>query len=86
MKGTPVPRLVNSIPSNDTAFHEAATNALAGIDGQARPPEIADFLADLLRPTYPNVDVHRQHPLARMFDEDVWYAYRDGKPQGSPDL
>jgi hypothetical protein len=54
-------------------------NALAGIEGQFSANEIADVLADLLRPTYPNVEVHRQHPLARSFDEDVWYAYRDGK-------
>jgi hypothetical protein len=77
-----MPRIVNSLPSTDRAFGEAASNALAGIDGHVGLDEIETVLADLLRPTYPKVQVHRQDPLAQLFDEQVWYAYRDGKPLG----
>jgi hypothetical protein len=33
-----------------------------------------------LRPDYPRVVVHRQAELGRLFDEDVWYVDRDGRP------
>jgi hypothetical protein len=73
-------RRVSAIPSGDDTFQEAATNALSGIDGQATEEEIAPLLADLLRPTYPAVDVRRQHVLARISGDDVWYVFRDGGP------
>jgi hypothetical protein len=33
----------------------------------------------------PAVQIHRQEILARIFNEDVWHAYRDGKPLGGAD-
>ncbi|MDF2735637.1 MAG: hypothetical protein K0S97_2260 [Chloroflexota bacterium] len=73
-------RRVSCLPSADTAFTCAASAALDGIDGDADAEHIAVILTDLLRPAYPTVEVHRQEPLAQMFDDEVWYAYRDGKP------
>jgi hypothetical protein len=71
---------VSCIPSADDAFCDAATAALAAIDGEVGRDEIASQLADLLRGSYPLVEVHSQDPLARFFDDEVWYVYRDGKP------
>ena len=74
-----MPRRVSCIPTADRAFCDAATVALRAID--ALPEEnVASLLATALRHRYPAVEVHQQEPLAREFDEDVWYAYRDGKP------
>lgn len=73
-------RRVSCVPGADDEFCDAANAALAGIDGHAKPDEIAFMLADLLRPTYPAVVVHRQDSIARVYDEEVWYAYRDGYP------
>lgn len=74
-----MPRRVSCIPTTDRAFCDAATVALRAID--ALPEEsVASLLATALRHRYPAVEVHRQDPLAQTFDEDVWYAYRDGKP------
>jgi hypothetical protein len=60
---------------------EAAAAALAAIDQAADPDEIESMLCELLTDRYPRVDVHRQAELARSFDEDVWYAHRDGRPE-----
>jgi hypothetical protein len=68
------------IPFEDVDFRDTATAALEGIDGHAEPDEIESVLADLLRPTYSAVQVHRQHELARIADDNLWYVYRDGKP------
>jgi hypothetical protein len=73
-------RHIQSIPSDDADFRDAATAALHSIDGHAMPDEIESVLADLLRVTYPAVQVRRQHELARIADDDIWYVYRDGKP------
>jgi hypothetical protein len=73
-------RRVSAIPSDDDTLEEAARNALSGIDGQATEEAIASLLADLLRPTYPAVDVRRQDVLARLSGDDVWYVFRDGRP------
>jgi hypothetical protein len=78
-------RRVSCIPSGDEAFRNAATVALGEIDGRVEVEGIAAALADVLRPTYEAVTVNRQDLLARVFDDDVWYAYRDGKPFGSRD-
>ena len=74
-----MPRRVSCIPTADRAFCNAATAALREL--KATPVDhVAVALATALRHTYPAVEVHRQDMLARVFDEDVWYAYRDGKP------
>jgi hypothetical protein len=73
-------RRVSSIPSGDAAFRDAAIAALNELGGHVPMDRVASLLADLLRPTYPDVEIHRQDAFARIFDEDVWYAYRDGKP------
>jgi hypothetical protein len=75
-----VPRRVSCIPSEDDEFRNAAVGALHGIDGQAHDDDIATLLAAFLRFAYPAVSVHRQNGLARIPGDDVWYAYRDGKP------
>jgi hypothetical protein len=75
-----MPRRISCHPSDDTAFCDAATEALHRIDGQIGPEDVADVLADMLRARYPGVQVHRQEALARVFDDDLWYVYRDGKP------
>ena len=77
-----MPRRVSCIPSADLEFCDAATGALDGIAAGAAVDRIAAALADFLRPSYPLVEVHLQEPLAQAFVEDVWYAYRDGKPFG----
>ena len=74
-----MPRRVSCIPGSDDAFCEAATAALREIEG-ALASDVASLLATVLRQRYPAVEVHRQDTLARVFNEDVWYAYRDGKP------
>jgi hypothetical protein len=71
---------VSCIPSADRAFCDAATTALARLDGQLGDDAIEAALRKALLPSYPRVEVHRQAELARVFDEDVWYAYRDGRP------
>jgi len=78
-------RRVSCIPSTDTAFSDVAATALARIDGKLNPERVGPALAELLRSAYPKVEIHRQTELARVFDDDVWYAYRDGKPFGAID-
>jgi hypothetical protein len=73
-------RRVSCIPSADDSFCDAATAALGAIEGEVGHDEIASALANLLRDPYPLVEVHPQEPLARFFDDEVWYVYRDGKP------
>jgi hypothetical protein len=73
-------RRVSCIPSNDVVFREAAAAALAGLDHEIELDDIAVVLTNRLRVDYPLVEVHRQHPMARIADEDVWYAYRDCRP------
>ena len=75
-----MPREVHASPSRDNAFAATASAALAAIDGTIGVDQIEAALADLLRPTYPAIVVHRQDIVARVFDLDVWYAYRDGAP------
>ena len=77
-----MPRRVSCIPTSDDAFCQAATAAFRETDG-AHASEVASLLATALRHRYPAVEVHRQDALARVFDQDVWYAYRDGKPSGA---
>jgi hypothetical protein len=72
-------REVHSFPSGDRAFGGAAKAALASLDARLATDKIAHALADLLRPTYPAVTVHRQDAQARVFDVDIWYAFRDGR-------
>jgi hypothetical protein len=74
-----MPRRVSCFPHLDEAFCDAANVALREIDG-ATVEAVGALLADLLRRMYPAVEVHRQEPLAKFHDEDVWYVYRDGKP------
>jgi len=73
-------RRVSCIPSSDKAFRDAAAAALDAVDGQVTPDEIERILCAALIDRYPRVDVHRQSELGRVFDEVVWYAYRDGRP------
>jgi hypothetical protein len=75
-------RRVSCIPSADGAFCKAATAALGEIDEHVRTDAVGPALADRLRAEYPLVEIHEQHPLARIDGIDVWYAYRDGKPFG----
>jgi hypothetical protein len=75
-----MPRRVSCIPSTDRAFREAAGVALASLDGEADLALIELKLCALLIERFPRIDVHRQTELGRAFDEDVWYAYRDGRP------
>jgi len=80
-----MPRRVSCIPSNDAAFGEAARAALVALEGETDARRIELMMCELLIGRFPRVDVHRQTELGRSFDEDVWYAYRDGRPaQGSP--
>ena len=72
-------RRVSCIPSADEAFCAAGAAALNTL-GDIPVEAVAPALVALLRDAYPLVEVHRQVPLARAFDEEVWYAYRDGKP------
>jgi hypothetical protein len=72
-------RRVRCIPSADSAFCDAATTALAELNGLAEDAiEVA--LSRALLPSYPRVEVHRQAELARVGNDEVWYAYRDGRP------
>ena len=73
-------RRVSCIPSADEAFCAAGRAALETL-GDTPVGAVAAALATLLRDAYPLVEVHRQLPLARAFDEEVWYAYRDGMPR-----
>lgn len=75
-----MPRRLSCFPSADHAFCDVATQALDQIAGDVASDGVAAMLANVLRPSYPAVQVHRQELLARVFDDDVWYAYRDGKP------
>jgi hypothetical protein len=79
MEGDAMPRRVSCFPHLDEAFCDAANIALRETDGAA-VDSVASLLAQSLRHMYPSVEVHRQEPLARFHDEDVWYVYRDGKP------
>jgi hypothetical protein len=79
-EGPKVSRRVSCVPSTDDAFHQAASDALAGIDGSVPNDRIEFRLAESLSAAYPGIHVRRQTELARSFDEDVWYAYRDGRP------
>jgi len=72
-------RRVSCIPSADKAFCDAATAAIAGLHGLGEDA-IESALRMALLPAYSRVEVHRQTELARVFDDDVWYAYRDGRP------
>jgi hypothetical protein len=72
-------RRVICLPSVDVAFGEAAAAALHAIDGRVSDYNVAFALAEMLRPSYPTVNVRRQDPIARIPGDDVWYAYRDGK-------
>jgi len=79
-------RRVSCVPSTDAAFVSAAVEALATLDGQRDAGQIERMLCGLLIDRYPRVDVHRQTEFARVFEQDVWYAYRDGRPElGSRD-
>lgn len=73
-------RSVQCIPSDDADFRDAATATLNGIDAHVKPDEIGSVMTGLLRVAYPGVHVHRQHELARIADDDLWYVYRDRKP------
>jgi hypothetical protein len=73
-------RRVSCLPSVEVAFGVAAAAALDKIDGQVSDHNVVFALADMLRPSYPTVHVRRQDPIARVAGDDVWYAYRDGKP------
>lgn len=73
-------RRVSCFPSTDDAFCRAAEEALAQIDGTIHRDLVEFALGDALRPAYPRIQVHRQDGFARLTDEDVWYAYRDGRP------
>jgi hypothetical protein len=77
-------RRVSCIPSGDRAFVDAAGAALAGIAGHTEREAIGPMLADLLRTKFPRVYVSPQHDLARFFDDEVWYVYRDGSPGRVP--
>jgi hypothetical protein len=78
-------RRVSCIPSTDTGFRDAAKAALATIPPTIGPDQVESMLCELLIDRYPRVDVHRQDELGRVFDTEVWYAYRDGRPDhGSP--
>ena len=74
-----MPRRVSCIPTADRDFCNAAKAALRELKATS-VDHVAAALATALRHTYSAVEVHRQDVLARVFDEDVWYAYRDGKP------
>jgi hypothetical protein len=78
-------RRVSCIPSSDKAFGEAAKAALVSIDGTLKREDVAPRLEDLLRADYPSVHVAQQEDLARFFDEDVWYVYREGAPVAASD-
>jgi hypothetical protein len=81
-----MPRRISCVPSSDKSFGEAAVAALAAIDSGADIDDIESLLCELLIDRYPRVDVHRQTELGRSFNEDVWYAYRDGRPEpGTPE-
>ena len=80
-----MPRRVSCIPSSDRAFCEAATAELSRIGEGLSLEQVGSTLAGLLRTWYPLVEVHQQERLAQVFLEDVWYAYRDGRPLGGLD-
>ena len=71
-------REIHSIPKTDRVFRDAAFAALDGMDPRTPVDNVAAAIAARLRPTYPDVVVHRQGPEARILDVDVWYVYRDG--------
>ena len=73
------PRRVVCIPRADTPFCDAAAAVLSAIGARVDPKDVADALVDGLRDRYPAVSVHRQDPLASLPDDQLWYAYRDGK-------
>jgi hypothetical protein len=72
-------RRVSCIPSTDKSFGDAARAALDRLNG-VDLATIEAALADALRELFPLVEVHRQSELGRVFDDEVWYAYRDGRP------
>jgi hypothetical protein len=59
-------RRVSCIPSADRAFCDAATTALARLDGQLGDDAIEAALRKALLPSYPRVGVHRQAELVRL--------------------
>jgi hypothetical protein len=71
-------REIHTFPSRDTAFRDAAWAALKGVQYVAADGVAAE-LAERMRPVYPAVSVHRQHPEARIRAGDLWYVYRDGR-------
>lgn len=73
---------MSCFPTSDDRFCKAAAAALAALDDRMRPGDVAGAIADLLRAAYPMVEVHRQDPLARISNFDLWYVYRDGRPTG----
>ena len=56
----------------------------AAIDSGVRSDLVEDLLADALRPDYADVRVVRQAPVARVTDDEVWYAFRDGQLAHEP--
>jgi hypothetical protein len=72
-------RRVSCNPSTDQDFCDAARAALEHLN-RTDPAHVEASLANALRAAFPLVEVHRQTELARVFDDDVWYVYRDGRP------
>jgi hypothetical protein len=72
-------RRVSTIPSGDAALRDLAGAALRDLDRGVDPKDVGGLLDNALRPTYPNVEVHRQDPFAKVFEDEVWYVYREGK-------
>jgi hypothetical protein len=75
-----MPRRVSCVPSSDDAFVAATAAALERANALTDADWVARLIEATLRPAYPFVEVHRQHILARIPGDDVWYAYRDGAP------
>jgi len=57
MEGPKLSRRVSCVPSTDDAFHQAASEALAGIDGSVPKDRIEVRLAESLRIAYPGIHV-----------------------------
>ena len=73
-------RDASCIPSTDRRFRDAANVALDAIGRAVGADRVERMLRQLLIDRYPRVDVHRQTELARVWDDEVWYVYRDGRP------
>jgi len=71
-------RSLRCYPTSDKQLLASAMDAFLDLE-MAADAEVADELAERLRPMYPAIVVRRIEVIAKQRpDDEVWYVYRDG--------